>query len=296
MAVTVWSDGTNIGGAVSPLGPALAIGSGVNCRRRRACPSLCTRATTVSSRSSPKDSVPVRTTTIRSMDGRKRPDPVSRWQPQGVHGPSRVVDPAAFAWSDRELARHTAGRLHHLRITHWHVYAAGYLRRRRCAPEGSARSGRNGGRNHAGRRVSRRAQLGDTTAWGCMPRNRHMGGPDGLKRLVNACHQMGPRRRPRRRLQPRRPRGQLPGGIRAVLHQRLSHSMGGRHQLRWPGQRRACGASSWRTLSTGSPNTMSTPCAWMPSTASSTSARGIFCANWPTRFMRRRKSSAAPPS
>jgi maltooligosyltrehalose trehalohydrolase len=29
-----------------------------------------------------------------------RPDPVSRWQPQGVHGPSRIVDPGAFAWGD----------------------------------------------------------------------------------------------------------------------------------------------------------------------------------------------------
>jgi maltooligosyltrehalose trehalohydrolase len=28
------------------------------------------------------------------------PDPASRFQPQGVHGPSEVVDPAAFAWPD----------------------------------------------------------------------------------------------------------------------------------------------------------------------------------------------------
>jgi maltooligosyltrehalose trehalohydrolase len=28
------------------------------------------------------------------------PDPRSRWQPEGVHGPSRLVDPAAFRWSD----------------------------------------------------------------------------------------------------------------------------------------------------------------------------------------------------
>ena len=32
--------------------------------------------------------------------GPDRPDPVSRWRPAGVHGPSRVVDPAAFQWSD----------------------------------------------------------------------------------------------------------------------------------------------------------------------------------------------------
>lgn len=32
--------------------------------------------------------------------GQKRPDPASRFQPQGVHGPSQVVD-AAFAWEDQ---------------------------------------------------------------------------------------------------------------------------------------------------------------------------------------------------
>jgi maltooligosyltrehalose trehalohydrolase len=30
----------------------------------------------------------------------ERPDPASRAQPEGVHGPSEVVDPAAFAWTD----------------------------------------------------------------------------------------------------------------------------------------------------------------------------------------------------
>ena len=35
------------------------------------------------------------------LDGsRARPDPVSRYQPHGVHGPSAVVDPAAFPWTD----------------------------------------------------------------------------------------------------------------------------------------------------------------------------------------------------
>lgn len=32
--------------------------------------------------------------------GREVPDPASRFQPEGVHGPSAVVDPAAFDWSD----------------------------------------------------------------------------------------------------------------------------------------------------------------------------------------------------
>jgi maltooligosyltrehalose trehalohydrolase len=32
---------------------------------------------------------------------RERPDPVSRSQPHGVHGPSRIVNPASFHWSDQ---------------------------------------------------------------------------------------------------------------------------------------------------------------------------------------------------
>jgi maltooligosyltrehalose trehalohydrolase len=34
------------------------------------------------------------------VDGRELPDPASRWQPEGLRGPSRVVDPRAFAWTD----------------------------------------------------------------------------------------------------------------------------------------------------------------------------------------------------
>src|SRR6202043_2549400 len=30
------------------------------------------------------------------------PDPASRFQPQGPHGPSQVVDPGQFSWTDRE--------------------------------------------------------------------------------------------------------------------------------------------------------------------------------------------------
>lgn len=35
-------------------------------------------------------------------EGRLRPDPCSRWQPDGPHGPSAVVDPFAFRWTDDE--------------------------------------------------------------------------------------------------------------------------------------------------------------------------------------------------
>src|SRR6185295_17011166 len=32
---------------------------------------------------------------------RERPDPISRWLPGGVHGPTRIVDPASFRWTDQ---------------------------------------------------------------------------------------------------------------------------------------------------------------------------------------------------
>ena len=34
------------------------------------------------------------------VDGERLPDPCSRWQPGGLRGPSRVLDPGAFAWTD----------------------------------------------------------------------------------------------------------------------------------------------------------------------------------------------------
>jgi maltooligosyltrehalose trehalohydrolase len=34
------------------------------------------------------------------LDGEARPDPATRWQPEGLRGPSRLLDTAAFAWTD----------------------------------------------------------------------------------------------------------------------------------------------------------------------------------------------------
>jgi maltooligosyltrehalose trehalohydrolase len=34
------------------------------------------------------------------VDGVRLPDPCSRWQPEGIRGPSRVLDAAAFSWTD----------------------------------------------------------------------------------------------------------------------------------------------------------------------------------------------------
>jgi maltooligosyltrehalose trehalohydrolase len=46
------------------------------------------------------------------LDGeRYRPDPASRWQPEGVHGPSVVVDPTEFGWTDRQFTGHALADL-----------------------------------------------------------------------------------------------------------------------------------------------------------------------------------------
>ena len=37
---------------------------------------------------------------FRLDDGDLRPDPVSRFQPEGPHGPSEIVDPSLFGWTD----------------------------------------------------------------------------------------------------------------------------------------------------------------------------------------------------
>ena len=34
------------------------------------------------------------------LDGRRLPDPCTRHQPKGLRGPSRVVDPSTWAWTD----------------------------------------------------------------------------------------------------------------------------------------------------------------------------------------------------
>jgi maltooligosyltrehalose trehalohydrolase len=37
-----------------------------------------------------------------SLETRVLPDPVSRLQPEGVHGPSAIVEPTDFPWTDTE--------------------------------------------------------------------------------------------------------------------------------------------------------------------------------------------------
>src|SRR3989454_8826589 len=46
------------------------------------------------------------------LDGeRYRPDPTARGQPEGVHGPSAVVDSRRFLWTDEDFRGHAPGDL-----------------------------------------------------------------------------------------------------------------------------------------------------------------------------------------
>ncbi len=141
-------------------------------------------------RSSIPDAAPGDTYSLVFADGRTRPDPVSRSQPEGVHGPSRVVDPDAFFWSDRDwegiaLSDYIFYELHIGTFT----------------PEGTFRS--------AVSKLEHLKNLGITAVElmpvGEFPGSRNWGydqvdlyaphsaygGSDGLKAFVNACHQAG---------------------------------------------------------------------------------------------------------
>jgi maltooligosyltrehalose trehalohydrolase len=47
---------------------------------------------------------------FRTADGRMLPDPASRFQPAGPHGPSAVIDPDSFEWTDDDWPGPAAGR------------------------------------------------------------------------------------------------------------------------------------------------------------------------------------------
>lgn len=119
----------------------------------------------------------------------RRPDPASRFQPEGVHGPSQVVDPV-FSWSDG----HWAG-------TPLDTYILYELHVGAFTAEGTF--------DGVISRLDYLCELGITAIelmpvaqfpgdrnWGydgtCLfaPQNSY-GGPDGLKRLVDACHARG---------------------------------------------------------------------------------------------------------
>ncbi len=125
------------------------------------------------------------------MDGRGPfPDPASRFQPQGVHGPSEVIDPDAFEWTDQDWS---GVPLEELVLYELHIGA--------FTPDGTFSAAR--------RKLPYLKDLG-VTAIELMPvadfpgeRNwgydgvamfapaRCYGSPDDLRRLINEAHRIG---------------------------------------------------------------------------------------------------------
>ncbi|MDX2097651.1 MAG: malto-oligosyltrehalose trehalohydrolase [Leptolyngbyaceae cyanobacterium bins.59] len=126
------------------------------------------------------------------------PDPASRFQPEGVHGPSQVIDPA-FAWTDADWAS--------IPLADWILYE---LHVGTFTPEGTFEAiidrlsylkelGVNvielmpigqfpGDRFSEGNQAYR--NWGYDGAYLYAVQNSY-GGGEGLKRLVDACHQKG---------------------------------------------------------------------------------------------------------
>ncbi len=121
---------------------------------------------------------------------RQRPDPASRYQPEGVHGPSEIIDPDAFAWEDDAWKG--------IPLSDYIIYE---LHIGVFTPEGTFQA--------IIPRLDYLTELGITALeimpvsqfpgdrnWGYdgvypfAPQNSY-GGPDSLKALVNACHKKG---------------------------------------------------------------------------------------------------------
>ena len=138
---------------------------------------------------------------IALEDGSRFADPASRFQPNGPHGPSEVIDPHAFPWTDAEwpgIGEREPDRLRDAR-RHLHV------RRHVCVGEprtGRPREARRvDHRGPAARRVSRPIRVGVRRCSGfCADAAVR------TSRRLQALRQRGararPRRGPRRRLQP----------------------------------------------------------------------------------------------
>jgi maltooligosyltrehalose trehalohydrolase len=123
-------------------------------------------------------------------DPKAWPDPRSEWQPNGVHGLSRVYDQRAFEWSDKSWS---APALSRAVIYELHVGT--------FTPQGTFDS--------AIEKLGYLVELGIThvelmpvaafpggQGWGydgaaLFAVTEQYGGPDGLKRLVDACHARG---------------------------------------------------------------------------------------------------------
>jgi maltooligosyltrehalose trehalohydrolase len=123
-------------------------------------------------------------------DAKERPDPVSRSQPRGVHGPSQIVDPNAFPWTDQDwkglvLEQYIIYELHTGTFTAPGTFEAVIARLPYLKNLGVTAI-----------ELMPVAEFPGARNWGYdgvdlfAPHSAY-GGPDGLKKLVDACHRAG---------------------------------------------------------------------------------------------------------
>lgn len=118
------------------------------------------------------------------------PDPASRYQPEGVHGPSEVVDHARFEWTDDdwrgvELRDYIIYELHVGTFTPEGTFEAVIARLPDLVELGITAVEIMPVSQFPGER-----NWGYDLAFPFAVQNSY-GGPEGLKKLVNACHQQG---------------------------------------------------------------------------------------------------------
>jgi maltooligosyltrehalose trehalohydrolase len=131
------------------------------------------------------------TSYLYRLDGKKeRPDPASQFQPQGVHGPSQIVDHTSFRWEDM---RWKGISLPEMIIYELHVGT--------FTPEGTFDAMihildelKDIGINTI--EIMPVTQFPGERNWGYdgvypFAVQNSYGGPDGLKRIVNECHKRG---------------------------------------------------------------------------------------------------------
>jgi len=122
--------------------------------------------------------------------GDGRPDPVSRFQPEGVHGPSRVINPHAFKWTDKTwrgipMAELVIYELHIGTFTDDGTFEAAIARLDDLKELGVTAI-----------EIMPVAQFPGARNWGYdgvqpFAVQNTYGGPDGLRALVNAAHERG---------------------------------------------------------------------------------------------------------
>ena len=124
-------------------------------------------------------------------DSLERPDPASRHQPEGVHGPSQIVDPQAFQWSDSQwsglpLEQFIIYELHTGTFTQTGTFDGVIERLPYLRQEVGVTAVE----------LMPVAQCPGVRNWGydgvCLfAAQTNYGGPEALKRLVDACHRDG---------------------------------------------------------------------------------------------------------